>query len=34
MEINIDDMNSQIYDYLIQKVPDLVALDAFPVPFR
>jgi uncharacterized protein (DUF111 family) len=34
IEINIDDMNPQIYDYLIQKVLDLVALDAFLMPIQ
>jgi hypothetical protein len=33
IKINIDDVNPQIYDYFIQKVPDLVALDASSGPF-
>lgn len=34
METNIDDMNPQIYDYLIQKLLTMGALDAFLVPMQ
>jgi pyridinium-3,5-bisthiocarboxylic acid mononucleotide nickel chelatase len=33
-ETNIDDMNPQIYDYLIQKMLDMGALDVFLVPMQ
>jgi pyridinium-3,5-bisthiocarboxylic acid mononucleotide nickel chelatase len=34
VETNIDDMNPQIYDYLIQKMLDMGALDVFLVPMQ
>jgi len=33
-ETNIDDMNPQIYDYMIQKMLDMGALDVFLVPMQ
>jgi uncharacterized protein (TIGR00299 family) protein len=33
-ETNIDDMNPQIYDYLIQKMLDMGALDVFIIPMQ
>lgn len=34
IETNIDDMNPQLYDYLIQKILDLGALDVFLTPIQ
>jgi uncharacterized protein (TIGR00299 family) protein len=34
VETNIDDMNPQLYDYLIQKILDLGALDVFLTPIQ
>jgi uncharacterized protein (TIGR00299 family) protein len=34
IETNIDDMNPQLYDYLIQKMLDLGALDVFLAPIQ
>lgn len=34
IETNIDDMNPQLYDYIIQRILDLGALDVFLVPVQ